>query len=91
MITCRPRVAVHHQRVPVLLRVDRVQAHGEVGVASEGRGVVKVGQVDPQLVATGAGQGVDPLEACRQQVSQSVSSVWLQRHHQDTVCVRLSV
>lgn len=62
--TCRPRVVGDGDRVPVLLGVDGEEPHAEAAVVGEGSAVVKVLQVDAELVAALHRQHVDPLQPC---------------------------
>ena len=60
--TSRARVVGYAQWVAILVRVDREQTHSKGSVLREGSAVLKVLQVDPQLVVSLNGQSVDPLQ-----------------------------
>lgn len=62
--TCIARVVSHSQRVSVIIRVHGEEAHSEGAVLGIRGAVLKVLQVDAQLVVPLDGQGVDLLQAC---------------------------
>lgn len=69
--TCGARVFRDSERVSIFIRVHGEEAHPEGGVLGEGRAVLKVLQVDAQLVVGLDGECVDPLHACQGKEHQS--------------------
>lgn len=55
------RVVCNAQRVAVLIRVNREQSHAKGSILGEGSAVLKVLQVDPQLIISLNGQSMNPL------------------------------
>lgn len=64
MRTCVARIVSHGQRVSVVVRVHREEPHPEGSVLGVRGAVLKVLQVDAELVVALDGESVDLLESC---------------------------